>query len=67
MSTLEQAQLNAMQLMSNMLGGHLIEDKANGILYIADNPDLEQAQRCGNGDPEDSGILKMVVKHGKQQ
>ena len=61
LSTLEQAQLNAMQLMSNMLGGHLIEDKANGILYIADNPDLEQATKIwkwgpgGFGYSEDGG------------
>lgn len=44
LTTLEQAQLNAMELMSNMLGGHLIVDKPNGIFYIADHPDIEQAK-----------------------
>lgn len=44
LTTLEQAQLNAMELMSNMLGGHLIVDKPNGIFYIADHPDINQAK-----------------------
>ncbi|WP_333638513.1 hypothetical protein [Tissierella praeacuta] len=39
----EQAQLNATQLMANMLGGYLIEDKEKGILYVADNSDLNNA------------------------
>lgn len=43
LSNLEQAQLNAMELLSNMLGGHFIEDKENGIMYIANNPDISKA------------------------
>lgn len=43
LTTLEQAQLNAMEFLANMLGGHFIEDKENGILYISDNPDIHQA------------------------
>ncbi|HZJ99082.1 MAG TPA: hypothetical protein VFC79_03705, partial [Tissierellaceae bacterium] len=44
-SNLEQAQLNATELMANMLGGYKIEDKENGIIYIADNPILENATK----------------------
>lgn len=45
LTTLEQAQLNATELMANMLGGYVIEDKVNGILYIADNPVLANAMK----------------------
>ena len=43
LTSLEQAQLNATELMGNMLGGYVIKDEQNGVLYIADNPDLELA------------------------
>lgn len=62
LKTLEQAQLNAMELMGNMLGGHLIEDKINGIIYIADNPDITLATKLwkwgtgGFGYSEDGGV-----------
>lgn len=61
LTTLEQAQINATELMTNMLGGHIIEDKENGIIYIADNPDLELANKIwkwgpgGFGYSEDGG------------
>lgn len=45
LTSVEQAQLNATELMANMLGGHLIEDKKNGILYIADNTNLSKAKK----------------------
>lgn len=57
----EQAQLNATELMSNMLGGHLIEDKKNGIIYIADNPNIDNATKIwkwgtgGFGYSDDGG------------
>jgi hypothetical protein len=43
LTTLEQAQLNATELIANMLGGHAIP--AADALYITDNPDLEQATK----------------------
>lgn len=43
LTTLEQAQLDATQLLANMLGGHFINDKENGVFYIADNPDVSKA------------------------
>lgn len=42
LTTLEQVQLHNTELIANMLGGHLITDE-EGALYIADNPDLDQA------------------------
>ena len=42
-TTLEQAQLNATELIANMMGGHLI--KHEGSIYIADNPDIDVAQK----------------------
>lgn len=45
LSDLEQAQLNATELIANMLGGYIIEDKSNGVFYIADNPDINLAQK----------------------
>lgn len=45
LTDLQQAQYAATQLLANMLGGHFIEDTANGILYIADNPDINQAMK----------------------
>lgn len=45
LTTLEQAQLNAMELMSNMLGGHFVVDEENGIYYISDNPDINLAKK----------------------
>ena len=44
-STLEQAQLNSTEMIANMLGGYIIEDKVNAILYIADNPDINLASK----------------------
>lgn len=41
LTTLEQAQLNATQLIANMLGGYAIQGP--DAFYIADNPDLQQA------------------------
>lgn len=61
LTTLEQAQLNANELMASMLGGHFIEDKENGILYITDNPSLENSTKIwkwgagGFGYSEDGG------------
>lgn len=43
LTTLEQAQLHNTELIANMLGGYVIDEE--GALYIADNPDLEQAIR----------------------
>jgi hypothetical protein len=43
LTTLEQAQLNATELIANMLGGHAIP--AADAFYIADNPDLELATK----------------------
>ncbi len=49
LTNLEQAQLNATQLLANMLGGHFIEDKENGIFYIANHPDLSKATEYWKG------------------
>lgn len=43
LTTLEQAQFNATELMANMLGGHLIIDNEGGNLYVANKPTLAQA------------------------
>ncbi len=43
LTTLEQAQLNATELIANMLGGHAIPTA--DAFYIADNPDLELATK----------------------
>lgn len=43
LTTLEQAQLNATELIANMLGGHAIP--AADAFYIADSPDLELATK----------------------
>lgn len=45
LTTLEQAQLDATELMANMLGGYFVKDEENGILYIADNPDIDKAMK----------------------
>lgn len=45
LTTLEQAQVNATELLANMLGGYIVKDDANGILYIADNPDISKAMK----------------------
>lgn len=60
-SLLEQARTNVNNLMANMLGGYYIEDKENGITYIADNPNLNQATKIwrwglgGFGYSDDGG------------
>lgn len=43
LTNLEQAQLNATQLIANMLGGYAIRD--SDAFYVADNPDLNLAQK----------------------
>ena len=43
LTSVEQAQLNAMQLMANMLGGHSIVTE--DAFYIADNVDLSKAKK----------------------
>ena len=43
LTTLEQAQLHATQLIANMLGGYAIQGP--DAFYVADNPDLQQAQK----------------------
>jgi len=43
LTTLEEAQLQATELIANMLGGYAI--KTEEALYIADNEDLQQAQK----------------------
>ena len=43
LTTLEQAQLNATQLIANMLGGYAIQD--GDAFYVADNEDLSLAQK----------------------
>ncbi|MCR2043181.1 hypothetical protein NSA23_03520 [Anaerosalibacter massiliensis] len=43
LTSVEQAQLNAMQLMANMLGGHAIVE--GDAFYIADNVDLSKAKK----------------------
>ena len=45
LTNIEMAQLNATELMGNMLGGYFIVDEENGILYIADNPDINLATK----------------------
>lgn len=45
LTSLEQAQLNSTELLANMLGGYIIEDKPNGIFYIADNPNIDLAMK----------------------
>ena len=45
LTSLEQSQLNATEMIANMLGGHIIEDKVNGIVYIADNPNIDLAMK----------------------
>ncbi|MGF7059294.1 hypothetical protein [Brassicibacter mesophilus] len=43
LTTLEQAQLNATQLIASMLGGYAI--RGTDAFYVADSPDLAQAQK----------------------
>jgi hypothetical protein len=43
LTTLEQAQLNATELVANMLGGHAI--RRDDAFYIADNPNLDAATK----------------------
>lgn len=43
LTSLEQAQLHATELIANMLGGYAIQGE--DAFYIADNPDLELAQK----------------------
>ena len=43
LTDLESAQLNAMELMANMLGGHLIIDSEGGNIYIANSPNIQDA------------------------
>lgn len=43
LKSLEQAQMNATDLLANMLGGYRITDEETGIIYIANHPDLDQA------------------------
>jgi hypothetical protein len=43
LTTLQQAQLQATELIANMLGGYAIQEA--DALYIADNPDLQLAQK----------------------
>nr|DAT54001.1 MAG TPA: Minor structural protein 4 [Caudoviricetes sp.] len=43
LTSVEQAQLNAMQLMANMLGGHAIVE--GDAFYIADNVDISKAKK----------------------
>lgn len=43
LTTLEEAQLQATELIANMLGGYVV--KTEDALYIADNEDLQQAQK----------------------
>jgi hypothetical protein len=43
LTSLEQAQLNVTELIANMLGGYVI--KTDDAIYIADNPDIEQAMK----------------------
>ncbi len=45
LTSLEQAQLNVTELIANMLGGYVIKDEINGIIYIADNQDINIAQK----------------------
>ncbi len=43
LTTLEQAQLNATELVANMLGGHAL--RRDDAFYIADNPNLDAATK----------------------
>jgi len=43
LTSLEQAQLNVTELIANMLGGYVI--KTDDAIYIADNPDINIAQK----------------------
>lgn len=43
LTSLEQAQLNVTELIANMLGGYVV--KTDEALYIADNPDINLAQK----------------------
>lgn len=60
-SLVEQVRTNVNNLMANMLGGYFIEDRDNGILYVADSPNLNQATKIwrwglgGFGYSEDGG------------
>lgn len=61
LTLLQQAQINANNLMANMLGGYFMEDRENGILYVADSPNLNQATKIwrwglgGFGYSDDGG------------
>lgn len=61
-TNLESAQLNAIEMMANMLGGHIIKNEESGIIYIADNPDILSATKIwkwgidGFGYSSDGGI-----------
>jgi len=61
-TNLESAQLNAIEMMANMLGGHIIKNEESGIIYIADNPDILLATKIwkwgidGFGYSSDGGI-----------
>ncbi len=60
-SLVEQVRTNVNNLMANMLGGYFIEDRDNGILYVADSPNLNQATKIwrwglgGFGYSDDGG------------
>lgn len=43
LTSLEQAQLNVTELIANMLGGYVVT--TDDAIYIADNPDIEQAMK----------------------
>ena len=43
LTSLEQAQLNVTELIANMLGGYVVT--TDDAIYIADNPDIEQATK----------------------
>lgn len=43
LTALEQAQLNVTELIANMLGGYVVT--TDDAIYIADNPDIEQAMK----------------------
>ena len=62
LTTLEEQQLQAIEMMANMLGGHIIKNEESGIIYIADNPDILSATKIwkwgidGFGYSSDGGI-----------
>lgn len=62
LTTLEEQQLQAIEMMANMLGGHIIKNEESGIIYIADNPDISLATKLwkwgidGFGYSSDGGI-----------